>query len=240
VAGHDRCRCIRFRHGPAAARVVTVVVAVVVAVTRPTWLRALGLAVAAAGVAGLLASRASGTPVPAPARATIAEQRLLTPRLGGGTASASDASPVELIIPAIGVRTRLIRLSLRQSGALQVPSTTTVAGWFDDGPAPGQPGPAIIAGHVDSFKGPGVFFDLSQLRRGDRIYVRRSDGTMAVFTVTVVHLYLKSAFPTTAVYGPAPGDQLRLITCGGTFDYQDRSYLSNVVVYAVAATTGPL
>jgi Sortase domain len=210
-------------------------------VTRPTRLTALGLAVAVAGTAGLLLSRTSDATAPAPARATIAEQRSLTPRLITGlalpfTAGTSDATPTQLIIPAIGVRTSLIRLSLRPSGVLQVPDTTNVAGWFDDGPSPGQPGPAIIAGHVDSFAGPGVFFDLSQLRRGDRVYVRRSDGTTAVFTVTDVRLYPKSAFPTTAVYGPAPGDQLRLITCGGTFDHQDRSYLSNVVVFAIATT----
>jgi Sortase domain len=210
-------------------------------VTRPTRLTALGLAVAVAGTAGLLLSRTSDATAPPPTRATIAEQRSLTPRLIGGpalpfVAGTSDATPTQLIIPAIGVRTSLIRLSLRPSGVLQVPDTTNVAGWFDDGPSPGQPGPAIIAGHVDSFAGPGVFFDLSQLRRGDRVYVRRSDGTTAVFTVTDVRLYPKSAFPTTAVYGPAPGDQLRLITCGGTFDHQDRSYLSNVVVFAIATT----
>jgi hypothetical protein len=203
--------------------------------TRPTWLRRLGLAVIAAGTVGLLVSRASGAAVPVPARATIAEQRLLTPQLTIGADITSTAPPVQLIIPAIGVRTRLIRLSLRSSGALQVPATTNVAGWFADGPSPGQPGPAVIAGHVDSYKGPGVFFDLSQLRRGDRVYVRRSDRTIVVFTVSVVHAYLKSSFPTASVYGPAPGDQLRLITCGGTFDYQTRSYLSNVVVYAVAS-----
>lgn len=202
--------------------------------TRPTWLTALGLAVAVAGTAGLLVSRASGASAgPAPSRATTVEQQILTPRLTRGSEVASDAVPTELIIPVIGVRTRLIRLSLRPSGALQVPDTTTVAGWFDDGPAPGQPGPAVIAAHVDSYKGPGVFFDLSQLRPGDRIYVRRADGTMVIFSVAQVHMYLKTAFPTAAVYGPAPGAQLRLITCGGTFDYQDRSYLSNVVVYAV-------
>jgi hypothetical protein len=204
-------------------------------VNRPAWLTALGLAVAVTGTAGLLVSRASGAAGPVPTRATSTEQRMLTPRLTGGTQAVSDAPPVQLIIPAIGVRTRLIRLSVRSTGALQVPSTTNVAGWFDDGPAPGQPGPAIIAGHVDSIKGPGVFFDLSQLRQGDRVYIRRADGTMAVFTVAVVHMYLKTSFPTALVYGPAPGDQLRLITCGGTFDYQRRSYLSNVVVFAVAA-----
>jgi hypothetical protein len=202
---------------------------------RARLITALGMAVAVVGTAGLLSSRASGAAGPVPTRATIAEQRILTPRLAVGGQAVSAAPPVQLIIPAIGVRTRLIRLSVRRTGALQVPSTTNVAGWFDDGPAPGQPGPAIIAGHVDSVKGPGVFFDLSQLRDGDRVYIRRADGTMAVFTVTTVHLYLKSAFPTALVYGPAPGDQLRLITCGGTFDYQRRSYLSNVVVFAVAA-----
>lgn len=204
--------------------------------TRPTWLTTLGLAVAVAGAAGLLVSRASGATGPAPARAALAEQRILTPQLTPGAEASSDATPTQLIIPAIGVHTRLIQLSVRPSGALQVPDTTSVAGWFDDGPAPGQPGPAVIAAHVDSYKGPGVFFDLSQLRRGDQVYVRRSDGTVVVFTVADVRQYLKTAFPTTAVYGPAPGDQLRLITCGGTFDYQDRSYLSNVVVFAVATS----
>jgi len=208
-------------------------------VTRPTWLTTLGLAVVVAGAAGLLVSRASGATGPAPGRAALAEQRILTPQLTQGAEASSDAAPTQLIIPAIGVNTRLIRLSVRPSGALQVPDTTSVAGWFDDGPAPGQPGPAVIAAHVDSYKGPGVFFDLGQLRHGDLIYVRRSDATVAVFTVVDVHQYLKTAFPTTAVYGPAPGDQLRLITCGGTFDYQDRSYLSNVVVFAVA-TAGML
>lgn len=206
---------------------------------RPAWLTALGLAVAVAGIAGLVLSRVSGAaPGAVPARAPIAEQRILTPRLTGRSGTAANTVPAQLIIPAIGLRTRLTQLGLRPSGAIQVPDTTTVAGWFDDGPAPGQPGPAIIAGHVDSVQGPAVFFNLSQLRPGDHVYVRRSDGGIVVFTVTGVRLYLKSAFPTALVYGPAPGAQLRLITCGGTFDYQRRSYLSNVVVFAVAAPAG--
>jgi hypothetical protein len=204
--------------------------------TRPAWLTALGLAVAVTGTAGLAQSRAWGpVPGPAPARATIAEQRLLTPQVTSTVAT--NAAPAQLVIPAIGLRAKLIRLGLTRSGALQVPHSTTVAGWYDDGPAPGQPGPAIIAGHVDSLRGPAVFFDLDQLRPGDRVYVRRSDGTVTAFTVTGLHRYLKKAFPTALVYGPAPGVQLRLITCGGAFDYQRRSYLSNVVVFAVAAAT---
>ena len=81
----------------------------------------------------------------------------------------------------------------------------------------------------------GVFFRLSSLRPDDRVYVRRADGTLAVFRVTVVRQYAKDSFPTSAVYGPTPDSELRLITCGGTFDQELRSYLSNTVVYAVAA-----
>jgi Sortase domain len=142
------------------------------------------------------------------------------------------AGPVGLIIPAIGVRTRLIHLSTTARGALQVPPTTSVAGWYTRSPVPGAVGASVIAGHVDSYAGPGVFFRLRLLLPGDRIYVRRADGTLVVFRVTSVRTYLKSGFPSAAVYGPAPGPQLHLITCGGAFDPAAGSYLANVVVYA--------
>jgi sortase (surface protein transpeptidase) len=142
------------------------------------------------------------------------------------------ARPVSLIIPVIGVRTRLIRLGVTRAGALQVPASTAVAGWYTGSPRPGAIGSAVIAGHIDSYRGPGVFFRLRLLRPADRIYVRRADGTLALFRVTAVRTYLKDHFPTRAVYGPAPGAQLRVITCGGTFDHALGSYLSNVVVYA--------
>ncbi len=154
------------------------------------------------------------------------------------SAAAPVALPAGLTVPAIGVRTRLIHLGLSPGGALQVPSSFRVAGWYDRGPQPGAPGPAVIAG-VNSVAGPGIFYQLSALRPGDRAYVRRSDGTLAVFRVTAVRTYRKDRFPTAAVYGLTPGPQLRLITCGGTFDPARRSYLSNVVVCAVAAASGP-
>ncbi|WP_187366295.1 class F sortase [Trebonia kvetii] len=148
--------------------------------------------------------------------------------------------PVTLIIPSIGVQTKLTDLGVTASGALQVPPSTTVAGWYARGPRPGAIGSAVIAGHIDSRTGPGVFFFLSRLHPGDRIYVRRADKTLALFRVTAVRSYAKQHFPTLAVYGPVPDAELRLITCGGTFDPATRSYLSNVVVYAVqtAGTTG--
>ena len=143
------------------------------------------------------------------------------------------AKPVWVSIPAIGIKkTSLIHLGLTKSGALQVPDTTTVAGWFTGGPRPGAVGSAVIAGHVDSKTGPGIFFWLRALKPGDKIYVGRADGTMAVFTVTRVHQYAKDKFPTDAVYGAVPDPELRLITCGGIFDRSIGSYLSNIVVFA--------
>ena len=140
--------------------------------------------------------------------------------------------PVSLSIPAIGVRTPLVRLGLTAQGTLQVPPSTSVAGWYTGSPRPGRVGSAIIAGHIDSVQGPGVFFRLRLLRPGDRIYVRRSGGKLAVFRVYAEHMYAKNRFPTQKVYGPAPDPELRLITCGGVFDPATGSYLSNVVVYA--------
>jgi LPXTG-site transpeptidase (sortase) family protein len=141
--------------------------------------------------------------------------------------------PTGLAIPAIGVRTRLIRLGVTASGALQVPANTAVAGWYTGSPRPGGTGSAVIAGHIDSASGPGVFFRLREVRPGDLVYVQRGHARMAVFKVTAVRTFPKSRFPTVAVYGPVPNAQLRLITCGGTFDPATGRYLSNVVVFAV-------
>jgi|SRR5579875_547983 len=142
------------------------------------------------------------------------------------------SEPVSLTIPVIGVQARIIHVGLTSSGALQVPGTTTVAGWYTGSPPPGAVGSAIIAGHVDSYVGPGIFYHLDQLHPGDRVYVKEKDGRLAVFSVNSVHKYAKIDFPTLRVYGATPTSQLRLITCGGTFDPQTGHYLSNVVVYA--------
>jgi hypothetical protein len=195
-----------------------------------------GLLVTGAGTAGLVLARhptatqwgtADALPAPAGPIAGV-----------GQPPGARIPLPVALTIPAIGVRTSLIDLGLTASGALQVPSSTAVAGWYTGSPRPGAIGPAVIAGHIDSHVGPGVFFHLSQLRPGDPVYVRRADGTLAVFRVTAVWSYAKDRFPTLAVYGPTPDAELRLITCGGTFDPQLRSYLNNTVVYAVQVSDG--
>jgi hypothetical protein len=176
----------------------------------------------------------SGRTVPVPSGRTVGPPSLGTAQLGTvqlGTAQ-QVARPVWVSVPAIGVRTSLIDLGLTKNGTLQVPASTAVAGWYTGGPRPGAAGAAVIAGHVDSRTGPGIFYWLRSLRPGDRVYVGRADGTMAVFTVTSVRMYAKDQFPTAAVYGAVPDAELRLITCGGVFDRSLGSYLSNVVVFA--------
>jgi sortase (surface protein transpeptidase) len=195
---------------------------------------AAGLVVIVAGTAGLLLTRHS-TPAMRPVAAGVAALPAPTGPIVAPPQSARPAmvaTPVSLTIPLIGVQTRLITLGLTAGGALQVPSSTSVAGWYTGSPRPGAIGSAIIVGHIDSVTGPGVFYRLSELRAGDRVYVRRADGTTVEFKVTSVQMYLKDQFPTQAVYGPTPDAELRLITCGGAFDAATGHYLSNIVVYA--------
>ena len=150
------------------------------------------------------------------------------------TAHAAVVRPLSVSIPAIGVRSSLIPLRLiAGSGELAAPADFGQAGWYAAGPTPGEPGPAVIAGHVDSRDGPAVFFRLRELHIGDVVEVTRSDGVTARFAVTGVERYPKSAFPTQRVHGPTPDRALRLITCGGSFDYAKRSYRDNIVAYAV-------
>jgi sortase (surface protein transpeptidase) len=157
----------------------------------------------------------------------------LTAQTPGGAGHRKVPAPVRLVIPAIGVSSRLIRLGITSNNTLQVPVSAAIAGWFTGGPRPGAVGASIIAGHIDSYSGPGVFFRLRELHRGQGVYVTRANGSAARFRIIAVRTYAKDRFPTAKVYGPVPDPELRLITCGGQFDYATGSYLSNVVVYAV-------
>ena len=138
-------------------------------------------------------------------------------------------------MPAIGVKSALDTLALDPAGVLRPPATAARAGWYAKGTVPGQPGPAVIAGHVDSRSGPGVFFKLRLLKPGALVVVALDGGTSVRFRVTAVRTYPKDRFPTLEVYGPTPGPELRLITCGGDFDRRAASYLDNVVAFAVPA-----
>jgi sortase (surface protein transpeptidase) len=142
------------------------------------------------------------------------------------------AAPIRISIPKLGVDAEIVRLGLNADGTLQVPTDFATAGWWTGGARPGERGPAVIAGHVDSRTGPAVFFRLGSLRRGDTIAVRRRDGHAARFAVDSVRRYAKTRFPTKAVYGLTRRPTLRLITCSGAFDQATAHYLDNTVVYA--------
>lgn len=162
------------------------------------------------------------------------------PPQSGGTASFRHrpapgvAEPAWLAVPAIGVRTDLLRLGLAPDGTLEVPSMAQAgtAGWYDASPRPGATGPAVIVGHVDSTTGPAVFSRLSALTPGARVVVGRTDGSTATFRVTRLARHPKDRFPTAAVYGDTRRPELRLITCGGSYA-PGRGYLDNLVVDAV-------
>jgi sortase (surface protein transpeptidase) len=188
-------------------------------------------------VAGPSARATAGPPGPrarhAAASAVRAAERPVP--LGVSAAQTTPASaPTTLTIPSIGVETGLEQLAVRDDGRLAAPTDFGRAGWFAAGPAPGERGPAVIAGHVDSADGPAVFHHLDELRADDTIEVARADGTVVRFRVADVGEAPKDAFPTDAVYGPTAGPTLRLITCTGSFDRQARHYRSNLIVYAVA------
>jgi LPXTG-site transpeptidase (sortase) family protein len=149
-----------------------------------------------------------------------------------GASPPGGPPPTRLRISAIGVDAPLEDLRLDANGALKPPADFDHAGWYADGSKPGDVGPAVIAGHVDSRKGPAVFFRLHELHPGDKVEVARGTGWVT-FRILAVRRYPKTQFPTDEVYAPTPNAQLRLITCGGAFDTTRRSYMDNVVVYAV-------
>jgi hypothetical protein len=143
-------------------------------------------------------------------------------------------APTRLRIASIGVDAPLEQLVLDGKRQLTPPKTYTKAGWWREGVLPGEAGAAVVAGHVDSYTGPAVFYRLHTLRPGDVVEVQRG-GAWIRFVVTSVEQYPKNRFPTAKVYQPTPGAQLRLITCGGDFDPGRRSYRDNIVVYAILA-----
>jgi hypothetical protein len=145
------------------------------------------------------------------------------------------SEPVSVDIPAIGVDSSLLHLGLTSDGAMAVPSLTTSSGeaaWYKYSMTPGQIGTSVIEGHVDNYSGPAVFFRLGALRPGDSVDVKLADGVTAIFRVTGVRQYLKADYPAKAIYGKTNYAALRLITCGGDFDYTTGHYLSSVIVFA--------
>lgn len=143
------------------------------------------------------------------------------------------AYPERLRIPAIELDTTFEgSLGLNADQTVEVPDSFEAVGWYKYGPTPGELGPAVILGHVDSYEGPAVFWSLGQLEKGDEIFVERDDGTTATFTVERLERHPQSGFPTAKVYGDLDYAGLRLITCSGTFDKGVQEYSHNLIVFA--------
>jgi hypothetical protein len=144
-------------------------------------------------------------------------------------------SPVSIAIPAVGVDARVVPVGLRADRAMEVPAVDLV-GWYELGPRPGEAGPAVVVGHVDSRSGPAVFSRLGELRRGDRIVIGQHGGAARSFRVERVERHPKTALPVERIWDHARQPVLRLITCGGSFDRSTGHYRDNIVVYARATT----
>jgi sortase (surface protein transpeptidase) len=157
--------------------------------------------------------------------------------LGQQDRTSAIGAPTSLVIDAIGVRSAVVPLGRNPDNTMQVPDRFDQTGWYTGGPQPGQFGPAVIAGHVDSYTGPAVFFRLKDLKPGDVVTVIGSLGR-AEFRVDSVREFVKDNFPSDLVFGPTPDRALRLITCGGSYDRAARSYRDNVVAFASESTTG--
>jgi len=206
--------------------VIGAALAVAITVGATACSRSTGAAVAVSATATATNVHPSWPPVPRSASRPVIEAVPL-----------ARSTPVHVRIAAIGVDSGLMELGLRDDGSLEVPPSGFPAGWYTGGPTPGELGPAIIAGHID-WKGPGVFYNLHNLKPGDQVTVTRADGNQPAFRVTRVAQFPKDQFPTKLVYGNIDHAGLRLITCGGSFNSQTGHYEDNIVVFAdLIATT---
>jgi Sortase domain len=226
---HRRMR--RRRRGPVHLLLAVAVVAGVLVTM--VVVRALGHPASAVRAAPVSAPTTTASPVPA-AAVTVRPSvpAAVNARPPAPAATSATSPPVRLVVPAIGVNSPLEALHRLPNGSLQSPTEWGVAGWYADGVRPGDQGPAVIAGHVDSVSGPAVFYQLRDLHEGDTIDVQQQDRHTLRFVVDDVHVYPKNLFPTLAVYGPTPEADLRLITCTGDFDWVHHNYLDNLVVSA--------
>lgn len=143
------------------------------------------------------------------------------------------AEPQALRIPALSLTIPFSRpLGVDDTGMIEVPTDYESVGYYKHGPTPGELGPAVVLGHVDSYVGPAVLYSLGQLEVGDEIFIDRADNTTAIFTVTKLERIAQREFPTARVYGDIDHAGLRIVTCSGWFDREAQEYSHNLIVYA--------
>lgn len=149
------------------------------------------------------------------------------------TSTFARSAPVRLHISAISLDTSFVPpLGLNADKTISVPDSFEQVGWYKGGVSPGEIGPAVILGHVDSYQGPAIFYSLGKLKKGDEVEVTREDGSIAVFVVTDTERVSQDDFPTEKVYGAVNYAGLRLVTCTGIYDRGSLRYSHNLIVYA--------
>lgn len=147
------------------------------------------------------------------------------------------SAPTRLRIPALEIDTTFEPpLGLNDDQTIEVPASYDQVGWYKHGATPGEVGPSVVLGHVDSYAGPGVFFSLGELREGDKVLIDREDGTTATFRVTNLERVDQDVFPSERVYGAIDHAGLRLITCSGVYNRGTQRYSHNLIVFAELAT----
>ena len=146
----------------------------------------------------------------------------------------ASADPVRIEIAAIDLEAPILPLGVViETGQMEVPQNVDEVGWYRYGPAPGRPGSAVLAAHVDmAGEGPGVFFHLDRLRIGDQVNVAFDDGTTSAFVVSHAERVPKGELNFDSLFSPGGEPLLRLITCGGDFNRTLRSYDDNIVITA--------
>nr|WP_184491565.1 class F sortase [Streptomyces sp. I6] len=156
-----------------------------------------------------------------------------------GTVEPLPYAPASRIaIRAVGVDAPIVDVGLDANGWIEAPPAQdpNLAGWYQNGIAPGQQGTAVVVGHVDNAGGPAVFYGLGSMEKGQHVEVTRYDGRVAVFEVYGVEVFSKNNFPGARVYGDTGTPELRVITCGGGYS-RGTGYDGNVVVFGRMVTT---
>lgn len=178
---------------------------------------------------------------PQPVAATSVGHQKVAPGapVAGPTVKPLAYAPVARVaIPSIGVDAPVIDVNLDANGWIETPppQDPNLAGWYQNGIAPGQAGTSVLVGHVDNEAGPAVFYGLGSLKKGKRVEVTRSDDRVAVFEVYGVEVFSKDDFPGARVYGDTGQAELRVITCGGGYT-KANGYDGNVVAFARLVAT---
>lgn len=147
------------------------------------------------------------------------------------TKKESIGTPMHLTIPAINVNAGIQYVGVTTNGSMGVPSNTVDVGWFKLGPHPGQIGSAVIDGHLNGKNGEnGVFANLYKLKKGDKLYIKDSNGATISFTVRKTHIYNPGYAD--EVFSKNDSVHLNLITCDGMWDEKSKSYSKRLVVFA--------